>query len=72
MLTHPILDLLHQLGLNGMAKAFGEIESSGEAAALTHPEWLGLLLDREISHRRDKRHTALPNGGLHHHWHRAV
>ena len=58
MLTHPTLDLLHQLGLNGMAKAFGEIESSGEAAALTHPEWLGLLLDREISHRRDKRLLA--------------
>lgn len=58
MLTHPTLDLLHQLGLNGMAKAFGEIESSGEAAALTHPEWLGLLLDHEISHRRDKRLLA--------------
>src|SRR5260370_7435839 len=58
VLTHPTLDLLHQLGLNGMAKAFGEIESSSEAAALTHPEWLGLLLDREISHRRDKRLLA--------------
>ena len=42
MLTHPTLDLLHQLGLNGMAKAFGEIEASGEATTLTHPEWLGL------------------------------
>ena len=58
MLTHPTLDLLHQLGLNGMAKAFGEIEASGEAATLTHPEWLGLLLDREASHRRDKRLLA--------------
>ena len=58
MLTHPTLDQLHQLGLNGMAKAFGDIEASGEAAALTHPEWLGLLLDREISHRRDKRLLA--------------
>jgi len=28
LLTHPTLDLLHQLGLNGMAKAFGEIEAS--------------------------------------------
>ena len=40
MLTHPTLDLLHQLGLNGMAKAFGEIEASDETTTLTHPEWL--------------------------------
>ena len=58
MLTHPTLDLLHQLGLNGMAKAFGEIEAAAEATALTHPEWLGLLLDREVSYRRDKRLLA--------------
>ena len=45
MLTHPTLDLLSQLGLAGMAKAFGEIEASGEAATLTHPEWLALLLE---------------------------
>ena len=47
MLTHPTLDLLHQLGLAGMAKAFTAIEASGEAAALSHPEWLALLLDQE-------------------------
>ena len=58
MLTHPTLDLLHQLGLNGMAKAFGEIEAAGEATTLTHPEWLALLLDREVSYRRDKRLLA--------------
>ena len=55
MLTHPTLDLLHQLGLNGMAKAFGEIEASSEATTLTHPEWLALLLDREASYRSDRR-----------------
>jgi DNA replication protein DnaC len=58
LLTHPTLDLPHQLGLNGMAKAFGEIEASDEAATLTRPEWLGLLLDREVSYRRDKRLLA--------------
>ncbi len=58
MLTHPTLDLLHQLGLNGMAKAFGEIEASGETTTLTHPEWLGLLLDQEVSYRRDRRLLA--------------
>jgi hypothetical protein len=53
VLTHPTLDLLHQLGLAGMAKAFGEIEASGEATTLTHPDWLALLLDQEASYRRD-------------------
>ncbi len=36
MLTHPTLDQLNQLGLFGMAKAFGEAQSSAEAATLTH------------------------------------
>ena len=58
MLTHPTLDLLHQLGLKGMAKAFGEIEASDEAATITHPEWLALLLDQEVSYRRDRRLLA--------------
>jgi hypothetical protein len=49
--THPIFDLLCQLGLNGMAKAFGEIEASGEAATLSH-RWLAMLLDHEASYRR--------------------
>jgi hypothetical protein len=53
LLTHPTLDLLCQLGLNGMAKAFGEIEASSEATTLTHPEWLALLLDQEASYRRE-------------------
>src|SRR6201998_3908607 len=58
LLTHPTLDLLRQLGLNGMAKAFSEIEASNEAATLSHPEWLGLLLDREATWRHDRRLTA--------------
>ena len=58
MLTHPTLNQLHQLGLLGMAKAFGDVETSGEAAALTHPEWLALLLDREMTYRHDKKLAA--------------
>jgi hypothetical protein len=58
VLSHPILDQLHQLGLAGMAQAFAEIEADSEAAPLTHAEWLGLLLDREVSHRRDRRLAA--------------
>src|SRR5438046_9978260 len=41
-----------------MAKAFLDIEATGEAQSLSHPEWLGLLLDREASFRRDKRLAA--------------
>jgi DNA replication protein DnaC len=55
VLTHPMLDQLAQLGLTGMAQAFAELEASGEGATLTHADWLGLLVDREITHRRDKR-----------------
>ncbi len=58
MLTHPTLDQLHRLGLLGMAKVFGEVETSAEAAALTHPEWLALLLDREIVYRHDRKLAA--------------
>jgi DNA replication protein DnaC len=55
LLKHPTLDQLHALGLHGMAKAFVEISASDEAGGLNHPEWLGLLLDREASTRQDKR-----------------
>ena len=58
MLKHPTLDLLHALGLPGMAKAFTELDASSEAEGLGHREWLGLLLDREKSWRQDKRLTA--------------
>jgi DNA replication protein DnaC len=68
LLTHPILDQLTQLGLAGMAQAFAEVEASGEGATLTHADWLGLLLDREVTHRRDKRLAArLRYARLRHH-----
>ena len=53
-----MLDQLGQLGLSGMAQAFAELEASDETGALTHADWLGLLLDRELTHRRDKRLAA--------------
>jgi len=58
LLTHPMLDQLAKLGLSGMAQAFTELEASGEGASLTHADWLGLLVDREVTHRRDKRLAA--------------
>ena len=58
MLTHPTLDQLHVLGLQGMAKAFTELDKYGDAASLSHAEWLALLLDRETTWRHDKRLSA--------------
>ena len=58
MLTHPTLDLLYELGLHGMAKGFKELEANPEARALEHAEWLALLLEHEMTLRRQKRFEA--------------
>lgn len=55
MLLHPTLDLLNQLGLTGMARGFQSLDAQPEARALDHAEWLGLLLDQEVTVRRQKR-----------------
>ena len=55
MLTHPTLDQLRGLKLDGMADAFLELEQQDVARDLTHAEWLALLLDREIANRTTKR-----------------
>src|ERR1700693_5346851 len=58
MLTHPTLDLLHELGLHGMAKGFTALEQDAETRTLQHAEWLGLLLEHEVTLRRQKRFEA--------------
>jgi hypothetical protein len=58
MLTHPTLDQLHQLGLAGMARAFEELAANPRGGELAPAEWLGLLLDREIAERQDRRLKA--------------
>src|SRR5215212_1809347 len=55
MLTHPTVEQLHQLGLAGMARAFAEFEANPTSAALSHAEWLALLLDRETTERYERR-----------------
>lgn len=62
MLKHPTLDLLGQLGLAGMAKAFAEMESNDDAACLSHAEWLALLLDHEATYRNDRRLALQAHG----------
>ena len=58
MLNHPTLDQLRELKLDGMADAFVELQQQDRAGDLSHPEWLGLLLDQETANRGTKRFNA--------------
>ena len=58
MLDHPTLDLLHELGLQGMAHGFRELAQNPEAGNLQHGEWLAILLEHEATLRRQKRFEA--------------
>ena len=67
MLTHPTLDQLRALKLDGMAQAFAELEAQEEVRDLAHAEWLALLLDREAASRNTRRfQTRLRSARLRH------
>jgi DNA replication protein DnaC len=55
MLTHPTINLLRELKLDGMADAFIELDRQDSARDLGHAEWLALLLDREVASRNTRR-----------------
>jgi DNA replication protein DnaC len=55
MLTHPTLDQLRALRLDGMVQAFIELEAQQATRDLAHAEWLALLLDREAANRNTRR-----------------
>ena len=55
MLTHPTLEQLRQLKLDGMADAFAEMNKQDEIADLSHAESLTLLVEREIASRNTQR-----------------
>jgi DNA replication protein DnaC len=55
MLTHPTLDQLRALRLDGMVQAFIELEAQEATRDLAHAEWLALLLDREAANRNTRR-----------------
>jgi len=55
MLIHPLIERLRGLGMTAMADAFLEMQGSPAAADLTREDWLGLLLDREVTARDNKR-----------------
>lgn len=55
MLTHPTLDKLRTLQLSGMLKALLEQQQLPEIAAFGFEERLGLLADRELTEREQRR-----------------
>ena len=55
MLSNPTLDQMQTLGLTGMAAAWRELSEQSGANELGRDEWLGLMLDREVTLRADKR-----------------
>lgn len=57
MLIHPMVERLRGLGLAAMADAFSEMQTQSAADDLSREDWLGLMLDREVTARDNKRIT---------------
>ena len=55
MLIHPTVERLRTIGLHAMADALIELQDNPQAADLSHADWLGLLVDREITYRENRR-----------------
>jgi len=55
MLIHPLAERLRGLGMAAMADAFLETQGHANAAELSREDWLGLLLEREVTARDNQR-----------------
>jgi DNA replication protein DnaC len=55
MLANPSYERLVTLGLTGMAKAFDDQLRQADADALTFEQRLGLMIDREVTERENRR-----------------
>jgi DNA replication protein DnaC len=65
MLTHPTLDHLRQLRLNGMLAALQEQLNTPDLQSLSFEERLGLMIDRELTERHNRRlQTRLKQAGF--------
>jgi hypothetical protein len=53
----PMLEHMQTLGLAGMAAAYRQLAEQDTTVALSRDEWLGLMLDREVAVRADRRLT---------------
>ena len=58
MLTHPTLDTLPTLRRTGMSHALVEQLQLSDITALSFEERLGLLVDREVTERANRRLTT--------------
>jgi DNA replication protein DnaC len=58
MLIHPIIDKLRALRLNAMAHTLEEQMQMPEIESLSFEERLGLMVDREVSDRENRRLTT--------------
>lgn len=58
MLNHPTLEKLQRLKFTGMATALAEQMNSTDIEALGFEERLGLLVDRELTYRDNRRMTS--------------
>jgi DNA replication protein DnaC len=58
MLKHPTLDKLHALKLTGMAAALADQSATPDITELSFEERLGLLVDREMTERDNRRMTS--------------
>ncbi len=54
MLSEPTLDQLRERGLTGMLEALLELRNNPITPSLSHEEWLGILLEREVTRRANK------------------
>ena len=67
MLHHPTLEKLHTLRLTGMLKALSDQQQMPEIGSLGFEERLGLLIDREMTDRENRRlDTRLKKAKLRH------
>jgi DNA replication protein DnaC len=58
MLKHPTLDKLHALKLTGMAAALTDQSATPDITDLSFEERLGLLVDREMTERDNRRMSS--------------
>jgi DNA replication protein DnaC len=58
LLQHPTFERLRELGLEGMARNLRDLAANPESNALDHIEWLGILLEHEMTMRQQKRFEA--------------
>jgi len=59
MMNHPLLDQLQKLRFNGMYKALQDQMQIADSQSMSFEERLGLMIDREITERENRRLQSL-------------